>query len=70
MRNSVTEDVDEFGELVQSLRSQMHPIVTQRRAFADSDLEDGELLKMLASPGKLVAMIQERDQVQSVLKLL
>ena len=53
MRNSVTEDVDEFGKVgaeTSNLQSQMDSDYDAAESIADSDLEDGELRKMLASP--------------------
>ena len=51
MRNSVDEDMDEFGKLgaeMSYLQSQMHSDNDSAKSTADSDLEDGELRKMLA----------------------
>ena len=55
MRNSINEDVVEFGKVgaeTSCLQSQMHSdsYYDSTESFADSDLEDGELRKMLASP--------------------
>ena len=53
MRNSLTEDVDEFGKVdaeMSYLQSKMHSECDSAESIADSDLEDGELRKMLASP--------------------
>ena len=53
MRNSFTEDMDEFGEVgaeMSYLQSPMHSDFDSAESIADSDLEDGELRKMLASP--------------------
>ena len=51
MRNSITEDVDEFGKVGAEksyFQSQMHSEYDSAESIADSDLEDGELRKMLA----------------------
>ena len=89
MRSSLTEDMDEFGKVgadVSYLQSQKHSEYDLAESIADSDLEDGELRKLLASPLKR----QDREdckssriptasgklaamiqeQVQSVLKLI
>ena len=53
MRNSFTEDMDEFGKVgaeMSYLQSQVHSDYDSAESIADSDLEDGELRKMLASP--------------------
>ena len=53
MRNSLTEDMDEFGKVgaeTSFLQSQIHSDYDSAESIADSDLEDGELRKMLASP--------------------
>ena len=53
MRNSITADMDEFGKVgaeMSCLLSQMHSDYDSAESIADSDLEDGELRKMLASP--------------------
>ena len=53
MRNSNTEDMDEFGKVgaeMSYLQSQMHSDYDSAESTADSDLQDGELRKMLASP--------------------
>ena len=53
MRNSITEDMDEFGKVgaeMSYLQSQMHSDYDSAESIADSDLEDGELRKMQASP--------------------
>ena len=55
MRNSITEDVDEFGKVgaeTSYLQLQMHSDDDSAESIADSDLEDGELRRMLASPLK------------------
>ena len=52
-RNSPTEDVDEFGKVgadTSYLQSQMHTDYDLAESIAYSDLEDGELRKMMASP--------------------
>ena len=53
LRNPLTEDVDEFGKVhaeTSYFHSQMHSDYDSAESIADSDLEDGELRKMLASP--------------------
>ena len=55
MRNYITEDVDEFRKVGAEMsynQSQMHSDYDSAESIADSDLEDGELRKMLASPLK------------------
>ena len=52
-QNPVTEDVDEFGKVgaeMSYLLSQMHSDDDSAESIVDSDLEDGELRKMLDSP--------------------
>ena len=47
-RNSLTEDMDEFGKVgveMSYLQSQMHSDYDSAESIADSDLEDGELRK-------------------------
>ena len=53
VRNSIAEDMDEFGKVgaeMSCIQSQMHSDYDSAESIADSDLEDGELRKMLASP--------------------
>ena len=53
MRNSFSEDVDEFGKVgaeTSYLQSQMHSDYDSAESIADSDLENSKLPKMLASP--------------------
>ena len=53
VRNSITEGMDELGKVgaeMSYLQSQMHSDDDSAESIADSDLEDGELRKMLASP--------------------
>ena len=50
MRNSVTEDMDEFGK-----------VGAEMSYFQSSDLEDGELRKMLALP----LCMQNREDCES-----
>ena len=48
VRNSVTEDMDEFGKVgaeMSSFQSQMRSDYDSAESVADSDLEDGELRK-------------------------
>ena len=64
MRNSFAEDVDEFekvGAEMSYLQSQMHPDNDSAESIADSDLEDGELRKMLAAP----LYMQRREDCES-----
>ena len=64
MKNSLTDDMDEFGKVgaeMSYLQSQMHSDYDSAECSADSDLEDGELRKMLASPLKM----QSRDDCKS-----
>ena len=52
-QNPIAEDVDEFGKdgaEMSYLQSQMYSDYDSAESIADSDLEDGELRKMLASP--------------------
>ena len=53
VRSSLTGDMEEFrkvGADVSDFQSQMHSEYDSAESIADSDLEDGELRKMLASP--------------------
>ena len=64
VRNSLSEDMDEFGKVgaeVSYLQSQMHSDYDSTESIADSDLEDGELRKMLASP----LYLQNREDCES-----
>ena len=64
MRNSITEDMDEFGKVgaeTSYLQSRMHSDYDSAERTADSDLEDGELRKMLASP----LYMQSREDYES-----
>ena len=64
VRNSLSEDMDEFGKVgaeVSYLQSQMHSDYDSAESIADSDLEDGELRKMLASP----LYLQNREDCES-----
>ena len=52
-QNPIAEDVDEFGKVgadVSYLQSQMRSDYDSAESITDSDLEDEELRKMLASP--------------------
>ena len=63
VRNSVTEDVDEFGKVgaeTSCLQSQMHSDYDSAESSADSYLEDGGLRKMLASP----LYLQSREECE------
>ena len=49
--NPIAEDVDEFGKVgveMSCIQSQMHSDYDSAESIADSDLEDGELRKMVA----------------------
>ena len=63
-QNPISEDMDEFGKVgaeMSCLQSQMHSDYDSAESTADSDLEDGELRKMLASPLKM----QSREDYDS-----
>ena len=51
-QNPITEDMDEFGKVVvkMSYIQSLHSDFDSVESIADSDLEDGELRNMLASP--------------------
>ena len=54
-QNPITEDVDEFGKVgaeMSYIQSYMPSDSDSAESIADSDLEDGELRKMLAPPLK------------------
>ena len=60
----ITEDMDEFGKAgveTSYFQSQMHSDYDSAESIADSDLEDGELRKMLASP----LYMQNRENCES-----
>ena len=64
VRKSLTEDMDELrkvGAGVSYFQSQMHSEYDPAESIADSDLEDGELRIMLASPPSL----QNREDFES-----
>ena len=64
MRNSLTEDTDEFGNVgaeTSYLQSQMHSDYDPAESIADSDLEDGEQRQILASP----MYMQSREDYES-----
>ena len=64
MRNFLTDDMDEFGKVgaeTSYLQSQMHSDYDSAESIADSDLEDGELRKMLSSP----LYMQSREDCES-----
>ena len=64
MVNSLTEDMDEFGKVgaeTSYLQSQMHSDYDSAESIADSDLADGEVRKMLASP----LYLQSREDCES-----
>ena len=51
--NPIAEDMDEFGKVgveMSYIHSQMHSDYDSAESIADSDFEDGELRKLLASP--------------------
>ena len=53
IRNPITEDTEEtgkFGVDMPYVQSRTHSVYDSAESIADSDLEDGELRKMLASP--------------------
>ena len=63
-QNPITEDMDEFGKVgaeMSYIQSQMHSDYDSAESIADSDLEDGELRKMLASP----LYMQSREDCKS-----
>ena len=89
MRRSITDHMDEFAKVgaeTSYLQSQMHSNYDSAESIADSDLEDGEQWKMLASPLHMqsredcessrmpIALGKpaalREEQVQSVLKLI
>ena len=50
-QNPIIEDMDEFGKVgaeMSCIQSQMHSDYDSAESIGDSDLEDGELRKMLA----------------------
>ena len=52
-QNPIVEDMDEFGKVgaeMSYIQSQLHSDYDSAESIADSDLEDGELRKMPASP--------------------
>ena len=54
--NPIVRDMDEFGNVgveMSYIQSQMHSDYDSAQSIADSDLEDGELRKILASPLKM-----------------
>ena len=63
-KNPISEDMDEFGKVgaeMSYLQSQMHSDHDSAESIADSDLEDGELRRMLASP----LYMQSREDCES-----
>ena len=63
-QNPIAEDMDEFGKVgaeMSYIQSQMHSDDDSAETIADSDVEDGELRKMLASPLKS----QDREDCKS-----
>ena len=63
-QNPITEDVDEFGKVgakMSYIQSQTHSDYDSAGSIADSDLEDGQLRKMLASP----LYMQSREDCKS-----
>ena len=64
LRNSVAEDMDEFGKVgaeMSYLQSQMDSDYDSAESIADLDLEDGELRKKLVSP----VYVQIREDCES-----
>ena len=64
VRSSLSEDMDEFGKVgadVSYFQSQMHSEYDPAERITDSDPEDGELRKMLASP----LYLQNREDYES-----
>ena len=62
--NPIAEDMDEFGKVgveMSYIHSQMHSDYDSPESIADSDFEDGELRKLLASP----LYIQGREDHES-----
>ena len=52
-QNPIAEEMDEFGKVgveMSYIQPQMHSDYHSAESIGDSDLEDGELRKMLASP--------------------
>ena len=52
-QNPIAEDIDEFGKVgveMSYIQSPMHSDYDSAESIADSDLEDGDLRQMLASP--------------------
>ena len=65
VRSSLTEDMEEFRKIgadVSYFQSQMHSEYDSAESIADSDHEDGELRKMLASP---LSCLQNREDYES-----
>ena len=63
-QNPITEDMDEFGKVGAEMcyiQSQRHSGYDTAESIADSDLEDGERRKMLASP----LHMQSREDCES-----
>ena len=63
-QNPITEDMDEFGKVgaaMSYIQSQMYSDCDSAESTADSDLEDGELRQMLASP----LFLQSREDCES-----
>ena len=82
-QNPITEDTDEIGKVsveMPHVQSKIHSDYDSAESIADSDLEDGELRKMLASPlyvkthrfreTRSRSNTEERRQVHNVLKLI
>ena len=64
VRSSLTEDIDELGKVgadTYYFQSQVHSEYDSAESIADSDLEDGGLPKMLASP----LYLQSREDYES-----
>ena len=64
VQNPITEHMDEFGKVgvdMPCVQSSVHSDYDSAESIADSDLEDGELRKMLASP----LYMQSREDCKS-----
>ena len=82
-QNPITEDTDEIGKVsveMPHVQSKIHSDYDSAESIADSDLEDRELRKMLASPlyvktdrfreTRSRSNTEGRRQVHNVLKLI
>ena len=71
----IAEDMEGFGKVgaeMCNIKSRIHSADDSAESVPDSDLADGELLKMLASPpcAKSRGLYRKEEQVQSVLKVI